>query len=80
MMGLEFSFFNLEVIGKFIWDGLWFSVYLTIIATLGGIFFGTVLALNNDAVLLLGGTGSDGRPLNDAWLLDVAALSWRCAA
>ena len=45
MMGLEFSFFNLEVIGKFIWDGLWFSVYLTIIATLGGIFFGTVLAL-----------------------------------
>ena len=45
MMGLEFSFFNLEVIGKFIWNGLWFSVYLTIIATLGGLFFGTVLAL-----------------------------------
>ena len=45
MMGLEFSFFNLEVMGKFIWNGLWFSVYLTIIATLGGIFFGTLLAL-----------------------------------
>ena len=45
MVGLEFSFFNLEVIGKFIWNGLWFSVYLTIIATLGGLFFGTVLAL-----------------------------------
>jgi glutamate/aspartate transport system permease protein len=45
MMGLEFSFFNFEVIGKFIWNGLWFSVYLTIIATLGGILFGTVLAL-----------------------------------
>ena len=45
MVGLEFSFFNLEVIGKFILNGLWFSVYLTIIATLGGLFFGTVLAL-----------------------------------
>ena len=45
MMGLEFSFFNLDVISKFIWNGLWFSVYLTVIATLGGLFFGTVLAL-----------------------------------
>ena len=45
MMGLEFSFFNLDVISKFIWNGLWFSVYLTVIATLGGLLFGTVLAL-----------------------------------
>ena len=45
MMGLEFSFFNLDVISKFIWNGLWFSVYLTVIATLGGLLIGTVLAL-----------------------------------
>jgi len=45
MFGLDFSFVNLEVLQKFVWGGLAFSVQLTIVATLGGIFFGTLLAL-----------------------------------
>jgi glutamate/aspartate transport system permease protein len=45
MLGLDFSFINLDVLQKFVWGGLAFSVQLTVIATLGGIFFGTLLAL-----------------------------------
>ncbi len=45
MLGLDFSFINLDVLQKFVWGGLVFSVQLTIISTLGGIFFGTLLAL-----------------------------------
>ena len=45
MLGLDFSFINLDVLQKFVWGGLVFSLQLTIIATLGGIFFGTLLAL-----------------------------------
>ena len=45
MLGLDFSFINLDVLQKFVWGGLAFSVQLTLIATLGGIFFGTLLAL-----------------------------------
>lgn len=45
MLGLDFSFFDLDVLQKFVWGGLLFSVQLTIVATLGGIFFGTLLAL-----------------------------------
>jgi len=45
MLGLDFSFINLDVLQKFVWGGLVFSVQLTIIATIGGIFFGTLLAL-----------------------------------
>jgi glutamate/aspartate transport system permease protein len=45
MMGLDFTFLNWDVVRNFIWNGLWFSTYLTVIATLGGIVFGTVLAL-----------------------------------
>lgn len=45
MLGLDFSFINLDVLQKFVWGGLVFSVQLTLIATLGGIFFGTLLAL-----------------------------------
>jgi len=45
MFGLDFSFLNLEVLQKFVWGGLAFSVQLTIVATLGGILFGTLLAL-----------------------------------
>lgn len=45
MMGLDLSFFNWEIFRNFIQNGLWFSVYLTVVATLGGILFGTVLAL-----------------------------------
>lgn len=45
MLGLDFSFISLDVLQKFVWGGLVFSVQLTIVATLGGIFFGTLLAL-----------------------------------
>lgn len=44
-MTLDFSFFTWDVIQTFILKGLWFSVKLTIIATIGGIALGTVLAL-----------------------------------
>ncbi len=45
MLGLDLSFFDLEMLRKFVWSGLRFSVQLTVVATLGGIALGTVLAL-----------------------------------
>ena len=45
MLNLDFSVFNWSLIQGFILKGLWFSIVLTIIATAGGIFFGTILAL-----------------------------------
>lgn len=42
---LDFGFLNADFFGKFIAKGLAFSVTLTIVATLGGIVFGTLLAL-----------------------------------
>ena len=45
MGGLDLSFVNWDIISKFVVNGFWFSVQLTIVATLGGIAFGTVLAL-----------------------------------
>ena len=45
MLNLDFSILNWNVIQGFILKGLWFSITLTIVATLGGIFFGTILAL-----------------------------------
>ncbi len=45
MGGLDLSFVNWEIISKFVVNGFWFSIQLTIVATLGGIFFGTILAL-----------------------------------
>jgi len=45
MGGLDLSFFSWDVISKFVLSGLWFSIQLTIIATIGGILLGTVLAL-----------------------------------
>ena len=45
MGGLDLTFVNWDVISKFVVNGFWFSVQLTIIATIGGIIFGTVLAL-----------------------------------
>ena len=44
-MNLDFSLFNWSLIQGFILKGLWFSITLTVVATLGGIFFGTLLAL-----------------------------------
>jgi len=45
MLGLDLSFFNWEIISKFVKNGFIFSVQLTVIATLGGIVLGTLLAL-----------------------------------
>ena len=45
MLNLDFSFVNGEFIQGFILKGLWFSIILTLVATAGGIFFGTLLAL-----------------------------------
>ena len=45
MGNLDFSFYNWDVFSKFVLDGLYFSVILTVVATIGGIVFGTVLAL-----------------------------------
>ncbi|SCK38213.1 glutamate/aspartate transport system permease protein [Variovorax sp. HW608] len=44
-MHLDFSFYNWDVITGFLMKGLYFSLFLTVVATLGGVFFGTLLAL-----------------------------------
>jgi len=45
MGGLDLSFFSWEIISKFVQKGFLFSIELTVIATIGGILLGTVLAL-----------------------------------
>jgi glutamate/aspartate transport system permease protein len=45
MGGLDLSFFSWEIVSKFVRQGFIFSLQLTAIATVGGIFFGTLLAL-----------------------------------
>ena len=45
MMNLDFGFYNWDVITGFLLKGLYFSLFLTVVATLGGILFGTLLAL-----------------------------------
>src|SRR5437870_747092 len=46
MLGnLDLSFFSWDVLGPFVTKGIIFSIWLTIVATLGGIVFGTALAL-----------------------------------
>jgi glutamate/aspartate transport system permease protein len=45
MLGLDLSFFDLDMLRKFVLQGFIFSVQLTVVATLGGIVFGTLLAL-----------------------------------
>jgi glutamate/aspartate transport system permease protein len=44
-MNLDFSFLNLEVLRAYVGSGLAFSFQLTLVAMLGGIALGTVLAL-----------------------------------
>jgi glutamate/aspartate transport system permease protein len=44
-MNLDLSFYSWEVIRAFVLKGFYFSVFLTVVATAGGIFFGTLLAL-----------------------------------
>jgi glutamate/aspartate transport system permease protein len=45
MLSLDLSFYNWELFTRYILKGLVFSVQLTLFATLGGIIFGTLLAL-----------------------------------
>jgi glutamate/aspartate transport system permease protein len=45
MSGLDFSVYNVELFRGFVWSGLVFSVQLTLVAMLGGILLGTLLAL-----------------------------------
>ncbi len=45
MWGLDLSFLDLEMLRKFVLQGFIFSVQLTVVATVGGIVFGTLLAL-----------------------------------
>ena len=45
MGSIDIGFFSWDVLSKFVVNGFYFSVTLTVVATLGGIFFGTVLAL-----------------------------------
>ena len=44
-MKIDFSFYNWDLISNFVLKGLYFSLTLTVIATIGGVLFGTVLAL-----------------------------------
>ena len=44
-MNLDFALVDWTLIQNFILKGLWFSLLLTVVATAGGIFFGTLLAL-----------------------------------
>ncbi|MSQ53013.1 MAG: amino acid ABC transporter permease [Betaproteobacteria bacterium] len=45
MGALDLSFFNWDLVTKFLWDGFVFSIELTLVAMTGGILFGTLLAL-----------------------------------
>ena len=45
MTNLDFGFLNWNLITNFIWKGLVFSVQLTLVAMIGGIIIGTILAL-----------------------------------
>jgi glutamate/aspartate transport system permease protein len=44
-MNIDLSFYSLELIRSYILSGFIFSIQLTVIAAVGGIFFGTILAL-----------------------------------
>jgi glutamate/aspartate transport system permease protein len=44
-MTLDLSFYDWEMIRRFVAQGLIFSLWLTVVATAGGVLFGTVLAL-----------------------------------
>ena len=44
-LNLDWSFFSWDLFSNFVLKGLYFSVFLTVVATLGRIFFGTLLAL-----------------------------------
>lgn len=45
MLGLDFSFYSWDLITSYVLKGFYFSVFLTVVSTLGGVLFGTLLAL-----------------------------------
>jgi glutamate/aspartate transport system permease protein len=45
MSALDFSFIEWDIFNKFVLKGMLFSLELTLIATIGGVVFGTILAL-----------------------------------
>lgn len=45
MMNLDLSFYSWDVISNFVIKGFYFSIMLTVVATIGGVIFGTILAL-----------------------------------
>jgi glutamate/aspartate transport system permease protein len=44
-MNIDFSFYTWSLVKDFVWEGFVFSVELTVIAMIGGILLGTLLAL-----------------------------------
>jgi glutamate/aspartate transport system permease protein len=42
---IDWSFYNWDLVSKFVLKGFYFSLTLTVVATIGGIVFGTLLAL-----------------------------------
>lgn len=44
-MNIDLSFYSWELVRSYVLSGFLFSIQLTVIATIGGIFFGTLLAL-----------------------------------
>ena len=44
-MDLDLSFYSWDLIGRYLLEGAAFSLQLTVVATLGGILFGSVLAV-----------------------------------
>ena len=44
-MNIDLSFYSWELVRSYVLSGFLFSIQLTVIATVGGIFFGTLLAL-----------------------------------
>ena len=45
MLNLDYSFLNWDVVQSFVAKGFWFSVQLTLVAMIGGIVLGTLLAM-----------------------------------
>jgi glutamate/aspartate transport system permease protein len=45
MLNLDYSFLNWAVVQSFVAKGFWFSIQLTLVAMLGGIVLGTLLAM-----------------------------------
>ncbi|KQV60941.1 amino acid ABC transporter permease [Pelomonas sp. Root1217] len=45
MLNLDYSFVNWQVVQSFVAKGFWFSIQLTLVAMIGGIILGTLLAM-----------------------------------